>query len=132
MLSFRVASACNGNSHSLGLVRLGPVTFGSVRSGSARLGSACSMNEALTVHHQVLKVNRGKLRCTIQIIQPTGCSSFTSLLLDVYVSLSMFRASPRPLSGAYNCTRSLWFLPLERSGWSVVGRGLAGENVASC
>jgi hypothetical protein len=35
--------------------------------------------------------------------------SFTSLLLDVYVWLNMFRASPRPSSGAYNCTRSLWF-----------------------
>jgi len=37
------------------------------------------------------------------------CSSFTSLLLDVYVWLNMFRASPRPSSGAYNCIRSLWF-----------------------
>jgi hypothetical protein len=45
----------------------------------------------------------------IQIIQPTRCSSFTGLLLDVYVCLNMFRASPRPSSGAYNCTRSLWF-----------------------
>jgi len=45
----------------------------------------------------------------IQIIQPTRCNSFTSLLLDVYVWLNMFRASPRPPSGAYNCTRSLWF-----------------------
>jgi len=34
------------------------------------------------------------------------CNSF---LLDVYVWLNMFRASPRPSSGAYNCTRSLWF-----------------------
>jgi len=55
----------------------------------------------------------------IQIIQPTRCNSFTSLLLDIYVWLNMFRASPRPSSGAYNRTRSLW------SGWSVVGRGLA-------
>ena len=31
---------------------------------------------------------------TIQIIQPTRCNSFTSLLLDVYVWLNMFRASP--------------------------------------
>jgi hypothetical protein len=36
------------------------------------------------------------------------CNSFTSLLLDVYVWLNMFRALPRPSSGAYNCTRSLW------------------------
>ena len=34
---------------------------------------------------------------------------FMSLLLDVYTRLNMFRASPRPSSGAYNCTRSLWF-----------------------
>jgi hypothetical protein len=46
---------------------------------------------------------------TIQINQPTRCSSFTSLLLDVYVWLNMFRASSRPSSGAYNCNRSLWF-----------------------
>jgi len=43
--------------------------------------------------------------CKIQIIQPMKCNSFTSLLLDVYVWLNMFRASPRPSSGAYNCTR---------------------------
>jgi hypothetical protein len=46
---------------------------------------------------------------TIRIIQTTRCNSFTSLLLNVYVWLNMFRASPRPSSGAYNCTRSLWF-----------------------
>ena len=47
---------------------------------------------------------------TIRIIQPTRCNNFTSLLLDVYVWLNMFcRASSRPSSGAYNCTRSLWF-----------------------
>ena len=45
----------------------------------------------------------------IQTIQPTRCNSFTSLFLDVYVWLNMFRASPRPSSGAYNCTTSLWF-----------------------
>ena len=33
---------------------------------------------------------------------------FTSLLLGVHMWLNMFRASPRPTSGAYNCTRSLW------------------------
>jgi hypothetical protein len=58
---------------------------------------------------------------TIQINQPTRCSSFTSLLLDVYVWLNMFRAPFRPSSGAYNCIRSLWFLPLERR-WSWSGR----------
>jgi hypothetical protein len=34
----------------------------------------------------------------IQVIQPTRCNSFTSLLLGVYVWLNMFRASPRPSS----------------------------------
>jgi hypothetical protein len=45
----------------------------------------------------------------IQINQPTRCNSFTSLLLDVYVWLNMFRAPRSPSSGAWNCTRSLWF-----------------------
>jgi hypothetical protein len=36
----------------------------------------------------------------IQINQPTKCSSFSSLLHDVYVQLNMFRASSRPSSGA--------------------------------
>jgi hypothetical protein len=66
---------------------------------------------------------------TIQIIQLTICNYFTSILLDVYVWLNMFRAPPLPSSGAYNCTGSLWFLPLERNGWRVVGRSL---TVASC
>jgi len=43
----------------------------------------------------------------IQINQPTRCNSFTSLLLDVYVWLNMFRAPPRPSSRAYNCINSL-------------------------
>jgi len=52
---------------------------------------------------------------TIQINQPTRCNNFTSLLLDVYVWLNIFRAPLRPSSGAYSCTRSLWFYR-----WSVV------------
>jgi hypothetical protein len=54
-------------------------------------------------------------KALIQINQPTKCNSFTSLLLDVYVWLNMFRAPLRPSSGAYNCTRNLWFYR-----WSVV------------
>jgi hypothetical protein len=50
----------------------------------------------------------------IQINQPTRCSSFISLLLDVYVWLNMFRAPLCPSSGVYNCNRSLWFYH-----WSV-------------
>jgi hypothetical protein len=49
------------------------------------------------------------LYVSIQINQPTRCNSFTSLLHDVHMWFNMFRASPRPLSGAHNCTRSLWF-----------------------
>jgi len=52
---------------------------------------------------------------TIQINQPTRCNNFTSLLLEVYVWLNMFRAPLRPSPGAYNCARGLWFYC-----WSVV------------
>jgi len=41
------------------------------------------------------------------------------------VWLNKFRALPRPSSGAQDRISSLWFLPLERGGSSVVGRGLA-------
>jgi hypothetical protein len=37
---------------------------------------------------------------TIQINQPTRCNNFSSLLLDVYVQLNVFRAFSRPSSGA--------------------------------
>jgi hypothetical protein len=37
---------------------------------------------------------------SFQINQPTRCNNFSSLLLDVYVQLNMFRASSRPSSGA--------------------------------
>jgi len=36
----------------------------------------------------------------IQINQPTRCNNFSSLLLDVYVQLNMFRVSSHPPSGA--------------------------------
>jgi hypothetical protein len=36
----------------------------------------------------------------IPINQPTRCISFSSLLLDIYVQLNVFRASSRPSSGA--------------------------------
>jgi hypothetical protein len=52
------------------------------------------------------------------------CNSFTSLLLDVYVSLNMFQAPPRPSSGAYNCINSLWFYHWSIGSSSIVGRGL--------
>jgi len=64
-----------------------------------------------------LKIVEDKWRCltTIQINQPAKGNNFTSLLLDVYVWLNMFWAPLCPSSGAYNCTRSLWFYR-----WSVV------------
>jgi hypothetical protein len=37
---------------------------------------------------------------TIQINQPTRCNNFSSLVLEVYVQLNMFRASSSPSSGA--------------------------------
>ena len=51
----------------------------------------------------------------IQTNQPTRCNNSSSLLLDVYAQLNMFRASSRPSSGAYNCSSSIWFYR-----WSVV------------
>jgi len=60
------------------------------------------------------------------------CNSFTSLLLDVYVSLNMFRAPPRPSSGAYNCISSLWFYRWSVGGSSAVGRGLADHDQQHC
>jgi hypothetical protein len=37
---------------------------------------------------------------TFQINQPTRCNDISSLLLDVYLQLNMFRASSRSSSGA--------------------------------
>jgi predicted oxidoreductase len=62
---------------------------------------------------------------TIQINQPTRFNSFSSLLLDDYVQLNMFRASSRPSSGAQQMQWQPLVLPLERGGSSAVGRGRA-------
>jgi hypothetical protein len=59
----------------------------------------------------------------IQINQPTRCKSFTSILLDVHVWLNMFWVSPRPSSGAYNCTRSLWFYIWKKTAPANMGSG---------
>jgi hypothetical protein len=53
---------------------------------------------------------------TIQINQPARCNNFSSLLLDIYLQLNMFRASSRPSSGAQQL----------RGDSSVVGCGWAG------
>ena len=51
---------------------------------------------------------------------------FSSLLLDVYVQLNMFRASSRPSSGAQHLQQQPLVSPLERGDSSAVGRGRAG------
>jgi hypothetical protein len=61
----------------------------------------------------------------IQITQTKNCNIFTSLLLDVYMWLNMFRATPHPSSRPYNCAGSLVVLPLEIGVWSFVGGVLA-------
>jgi hypothetical protein len=63
----------------------------------------------------ILWTIKQRLYSIIQINQPTRCNSFTSLLLDIYMWLNMFQAPLCPSSGAYKCTRSLWFYR-----WSVV------------
>jgi hypothetical protein len=47
-----------------------------------------------------------------QINQPKRCNSFKSLLLNVYVWLSMFWAPLRPSPRTYNGTWNLWFYRL--------------------
>jgi hypothetical protein len=41
-----------------------------------------------------------KHQLTVQINQQTRYNNLSSLLLDVYLQLNMFRASSRPLTGA--------------------------------
>jgi hypothetical protein len=72
-----------------------------------------------------------KVALTVQINQPTRCSNFASLLLDVYVQLNMSRASSRPLSGAQQLQYQPLVLPLERSGSSAVVRGRADRQLLS-
>jgi hypothetical protein len=66
-------------------------------------------------HFEESNVRKSAHHHMIQINQPIRRNSFTSLLLDVYVSLNMFWALPRPSSGAYKCISSPWFYR-----WSVV------------
>jgi len=44
----------------------------------------------------------------------------------------MFRAPPRPSSGAYNCINSLWFYRWSVGGSSIVGRGLPAHDQQRC
>jgi len=55
----------------------------------------------LHVQHSFAYTNKlPNFNKTFQMNQQTRCHSFSSLLLDVYVQLNMFRASSRPSSGA--------------------------------
>ena len=58
------------------------------------------------------------------------CSNFSSLLLDVYVQLNMFRASSCPSPGATTTAVAASGLLLEHRGSSVVGRGRSGKPEA--
>jgi len=75
----------------------------------------------------VLTSSKHKFVPGIQINQSTRCKGLTTLLLDAYVWLNMFRAPLRLSSGAYNCTRSLWFYRWSVAVGAFVGRGLAGR-----
>ena len=57
----------------------------------------CCSGKAMSI---TFKVCKSVHHHTFQINQPTRCNNFSSLLLDVYVQLNMFRASSRPSSGA--------------------------------
>jgi len=72
----------------------------------AAISFCCSL---ISANPKKCDIHKSVHHHTIQINQPTRCTSFQSLLLDVYVWLNMFRASFRPSSGAYNWIRSLWF-----------------------
>jgi len=51
------------------------------------------------VHHHAIQIN-----------QPTRCNDFSSLLLDVFLRLNMFRASSCPSSSTTTtAVSSLWF-----------------------
>ena len=59
--------------------------------------------------------------------QPTRCNNFSSLLLDVYLQLNVFRASSRPSSGATTTAVAASGLPSELGDGSAVGRGRTGR-----
>jgi len=71
------------------LLRLLSTVDGLVQRHSGNNEQPTKLKVCKSVHHH-----------TIQINQPTRRKNFSSLLLDVYVQLNMFRASSRPSSGA--------------------------------
>jgi hypothetical protein len=58
---------------------------------------------------------------------PARCNNFSSILLDVYLQLNMFRASSRPSSEAQQLQEQPLVLPSERGNKSAIGRGRAGR-----
>jgi hypothetical protein len=66
-------------------------------------------------------------RRTIQINQPTKYNNFSSLLLELYLQLSMFRASSGPSSEVQQLQQQTLVLPSERGDSSADGRGRAGR-----
>ena len=75
---------------------------------------------------RAFKVCKSVHHHTIQINQPTRCNNLSSLLLDVYVRLNMFRAPLRPSLEAQQLQKQPLVLPLECGGISAVGHGRAG------
>jgi len=66
-----------------------------------RMVTAClELNEHMSSNISVFRVPTLQFLTNVQINQPTRCNNFSSLLLEVYVQINMFRASSRPSSGA--------------------------------
>jgi len=91
-----------------------------------RLGLV-SCHEVKEYEYLKFKVCKSVHHPTIQINQSTRCKNFSGLLLDLYVQLSVFRASSRPSSGPQQLRKKPLVLPLERGGSSAVGCGRAGR-----
>jgi hypothetical protein len=77
----------------------------------------------------IFKVCESVHHHTIQINQPTRCNNLSSLLLDIYLQLNMFRTSSRPSSGAQQLQKQPLVLPSERGGSSAVVRSRAERPV---
>jgi hypothetical protein len=74
-----------------------------------------------------IKVCKSVHHHTIQVNHPTRCNNFSSLLLDIYLQLNMFRASSRPSSGSQQMQQQPLVLPSEPGDSSAVVRGRAGR-----
>ena len=69
-----------------------------------------------------------KFSSAIPINQPTRCNNFSSLELDIYVWLNMFRASSSPSSGVQPLQEHPLVFPLEHGDSSALGRGRASRS----